>query len=91
VVGRRGRARTADRADRPPGRRAPAARRPARRAAGRRGASYRVRPAGDRHTPVVLCDERARLLGLVTLERVLGRLADAVDCELVDQRYNAAP
>jgi hypothetical protein len=27
----------------------------------------------------VLCDERARLLGLVTLERVLGRLADAVD------------
>ena len=49
------------------------------------------RPAGDRHTPVVLCDERARLLGLVTLERVLGRLADAVDCELVDQRYDAAP
>ena len=49
------------------------------------------RPAGDRHTPVVLCDERGRLLGLVTLERVLGRLADAVDCELVDQRYDAAP
>ena len=38
-----------------------------------------TRPAGERHTPVVLCDERARLLGLVTLERVLGRLADAVD------------
>ena len=37
------------------------------------------RPAGDRHTPVVLCDEHARLLGLVTLERVLGRLADALD------------
>ena len=49
------------------------------------------RHAGDRHTPVVLCDERARLLGLVTLERVLGRLADAVDCDLVDQRYDAAP
>jgi hypothetical protein len=27
----------------------------------------------------VLCDERARLVGLVTVERVLGRLADAVD------------
>jgi hypothetical protein len=39
------------------------------------------RPAGDRHTPVVLCDERARLLGLVTLERVLGRLADAIDAD----------
>ena len=38
-----------------------------------------TRPAGERHAPVVLCDERARLVGLVTLERVLGRLADAVD------------
>ena len=37
------------------------------------------RPAAERHTPVVLCDERARLLGLVTLERVLGRLADTID------------
>ena len=37
------------------------------------------RPEGERHTPVLLCDERARLLGLVTLERVLGRLADAID------------
>ncbi len=37
------------------------------------------RPAGERHTPVVLCDERARLVGLVTVERVLGRLADAID------------
>jgi EAL domain-containing protein (putative c-di-GMP-specific phosphodiesterase class I) len=37
------------------------------------------RPEGERHTPVVLCDERARLLGLVPLERVLGRLADAID------------
>jgi len=37
------------------------------------------RPSGERHTPVVLCDERARLLGLVTLERVLGRLADTID------------
>jgi hypothetical protein len=31
----------------------------------------------------VLCDERARLLGLVTLERVLGRLADAIDQQYV--------
>ena len=38
-----------------------------------------TRPDGERHTPVALCDEHARLLGLVTLERVLGRLADAVD------------
>jgi EAL domain-containing protein (putative c-di-GMP-specific phosphodiesterase class I) len=37
------------------------------------------RPAGERFAPVVLCDERARLVGLVTVERVLGRLADAVD------------
>jgi CBS domain-containing protein len=37
------------------------------------------RPARERYTPVVLCDEHARLLGLVTLERVLGRLADAID------------
>jgi EAL domain-containing protein (putative c-di-GMP-specific phosphodiesterase class I) len=37
------------------------------------------RPVGERHAPVVLCDERARLVGLVTLERVLGRLADAID------------
>jgi len=39
------------------------------------------RPAGERHTPVVLCDERARFLGIVTLERVLGRLADAIDAD----------
>ena len=38
-----------------------------------------TRLAAERHTPVVLCDERARLLGLVTLERVLGRLADTID------------
>ena len=37
------------------------------------------RPADERHAPVVLCDERARLVGLVTVERVLGRLADAID------------
>jgi EAL domain-containing protein (putative c-di-GMP-specific phosphodiesterase class I) len=37
------------------------------------------RPGVERHTPVVLCDEHARLLGLVTLERVLGRLADTID------------
>jgi EAL domain-containing protein (putative c-di-GMP-specific phosphodiesterase class I) len=36
------------------------------------------RPAGDR-TPVVVCDENAQLVGLVTVERILGRLADAVD------------
>ena len=40
------------------------------------------RPAGERHAPVVLCDERARLVGLVTVERVLGRLADALDTRL---------
>ncbi len=38
-----------------------------------------ARPPGVRHAPVVLCDERARFLGLVTLERVLGRLADTID------------
>ncbi len=38
-----------------------------------------TRPAGECHAPVVLCDERARLVGLVTVERVLGRLADVVD------------
>jgi EAL domain-containing protein (putative c-di-GMP-specific phosphodiesterase class I) len=30
-------------------------------------------------TPLVLCDENVRLVGLVTVERVLGRLADVVD------------
>ena len=38
-----------------------------------------ARPAGGRGAPVVLCDERARLVGLVTVERLLGRLADALD------------
>jgi EAL domain-containing protein (putative c-di-GMP-specific phosphodiesterase class I) len=38
------------------------------------------RTAGDR-TPAVLCDEDARLVGLVTVERILGRLADVVDAE----------
>jgi EAL domain-containing protein (putative c-di-GMP-specific phosphodiesterase class I) len=38
-----------------------------------------TRPTGEVHAPVVLCDERARLVGLVTVERMLGRLADAVD------------
>jgi hypothetical protein len=37
------------------------------------------RPAGERCAPVVLCDDRARLVGLVTVERLLGRLADVVD------------
>ena len=37
------------------------------------------RPAVERHAPVVLCDERARLIGLTTVERVLGRLADTID------------
>jgi EAL domain-containing protein (putative c-di-GMP-specific phosphodiesterase class I) len=37
------------------------------------------RPAGERHAPVALCDERARLVGLVTVERILGRLADSLD------------
>ena len=38
-----------------------------------------ARPAGGRGAPVVLCDERARFVGLVTVERLLGRLADALD------------
>ena len=37
------------------------------------------RPADERHAPVVLCDDRARLVGLVTVERLLCRLADALD------------
>ena len=37
------------------------------------------RVAGERHAPVALCDDRARLVGLVTLEPVLGRLADTID------------
>lgn len=37
------------------------------------------RPAQERHAPVVLCDERARLVGLVSVERVLCRLADTID------------
>ncbi len=32
------------------------------------------RPPNDRHAPVVLCDEHARLVGLVTVERMIGRL-----------------
>jgi EAL domain-containing protein (putative c-di-GMP-specific phosphodiesterase class I) len=40
------------------------------------------RPAAERHAPMVLCDEHARLVGLVTVERVLGRLADALDTRL---------
>lgn len=38
-----------------------------------------TRPADEHHVPAVLCDERARLVGLVTVERVLGRLADTID------------
>ena len=37
------------------------------------------RPPNDRHAPVVLCDDHARLVGLVTVERMIGRLADALD------------
>jgi EAL domain-containing protein (putative c-di-GMP-specific phosphodiesterase class I) len=37
------------------------------------------RPPGDRHVPVMLCDGRGRLTGLVTVERLLGRLADEID------------
>ena len=48
------------------------------------------RPADERHAPVVLCDERARLVGLVTLERVLGRLADAIDSSPVSRSPNTA-
>ena len=41
------------------------------------------RPADERHVPVVLCDERGRLVGLVTVERLLCRLADALDVHSV--------
>lgn len=37
------------------------------------------RPAAERLAPVALCDDRARLIGLMTVEAVLGRLADAID------------
>ncbi|HEY0814472.1 MAG TPA: EAL domain-containing protein [Pseudonocardia sp.] len=37
------------------------------------------RPTGERCAPVVLCDQGARLVGLTSTERVLGRLADAID------------
>ena len=37
------------------------------------------RPSRDRRVPLVLCDERGRLLGLVTVERLLDRLADTLD------------
>jgi EAL domain-containing protein (putative c-di-GMP-specific phosphodiesterase class I) len=37
------------------------------------------RPADERQAPVVLCDERGRLIGFVTVERLLGRLADAIE------------
>jgi EAL domain-containing protein (putative c-di-GMP-specific phosphodiesterase class I) len=42
----------------------------------RRAAS---RPPDERHTPMVLCDERARFVGLVSVERLLDRLAAALD------------
>ena len=37
------------------------------------------RPPEQRHSPVALCDGRARLVGLVGVERLLGRLADSLD------------
>ena len=37
------------------------------------------RPAGERYTPVALCDGRGRLVGLVPVERILDRLATALD------------
>ena len=43
------------------------------------------RPAAERTAPVALCDERARLVGLVTVERLLGRLADALDSSPVSR------
>ena len=49
------------------------------------------RPAADRPVPVVLCDERARLVGLVTVERLLGRLADALDSSPVSRSNTATP
>jgi EAL domain-containing protein (putative c-di-GMP-specific phosphodiesterase class I) len=47
------------------------------------------RPANERHAPVVLCDERARFVGLVTLERLVGRLADALDARCPTSRQPA--
>jgi hypothetical protein len=37
------------------------------------------RLAIERLAPVVLCDERARFIGVVTVERVLDRLAEAIE------------
>jgi EAL domain-containing protein (putative c-di-GMP-specific phosphodiesterase class I) len=51
----------------------------------RRAAS---RPADERHAPVVLCDEHARLVGLVTVEQLLGRLADALDARFPASRQD---
>lgn len=48
------------------------------------------RPAAERPVPVALCDERARFLGLVTVERLLGRLADALDSTTVSRSAHAA-
>jgi hypothetical protein len=39
---------------------------------------------------VALCDERAQLVGLVTVERLLGRLADALDSSPVSRSPNTA-
>ena len=47
------------------------------------------RPAADRLAPVALCDEHTRLVGLVTVERVLGRLADALDSGSSENSHDA--
>ena len=38
-----------------------------------------TRPEAQRLAPVALCDEDARLIGLIGVEEVLSSLADAVD------------
>jgi EAL domain-containing protein (putative c-di-GMP-specific phosphodiesterase class I) len=38
-----------------------------------------TRDAGDRFTPLAMCDEIGRLCGLIPVERIMERLADAVE------------
>lgn len=49
------------------------------------------RPAAERPAPVALCDDRARLVGVVTVERLLDRLADTLDERTADRPPSARP
>jgi hypothetical protein len=49
------------------------------------------RPAADRLAPAALCDEHGRLVGLLTVERVLGRLAHALDSGSTQTSHDAWP